>query len=403
MDTSAVDHRPSFTDALPSNSEVPVPVALDRAHSPLKVLAHEDLLRTFAAGGAIRPIHMRIGITGRCNMRCTFCNFHSPNEASFYDRFSYNDSITTERSITLMQEFAREGGRAVTFCGSGECTVHPGYTAIAAAAHEAGLRIGLITNGSMLHLPAMAECIVRTHTWVRIGLNAGRAETFAQVTQRKADTFDLLLGSIAALRERAVDPEFRVGLNFVITADNYQEIDEAVRRARASGAHYIRFEPEFYSALGHATLAPLMHEIGLALARVAALGDETFEVSTPKLDRGPMDRTEAVEGSFTRCHYSRFVTAVGADGNLYPCPQVHLNERYRIGNVVTDGYLTVLEGGPREQWEQSNPLRTDLCKTCFYRPQNELLEWLRQGRIDLDEALSRYAIEVPATLHRDFV
>jgi radical SAM protein with 4Fe4S-binding SPASM domain len=146
-----------------------------------------------------------------------------------------------------------------------------------------------------------------------------------------------------------------------------------------------------------------MTEICNALEVAGRHSSEEFEISVPKLDRGPMDRTEAVEGDFIRCHYSRFVTAVGADGILYPCPQVHLNERYRIGNVVQEGYANVLDGGPRDEWERSNPHRTDLCKTCFYRPQNELLEWLREGRIDIEEALSGYQLEVPKTLHAEFI
>jgi hypothetical protein len=63
----------------------------------------------------------------------------------------------------------------------------------------------------------------------------------------------------------------------------------------------------------------------------------------------------------------------------------------------------VLEGGKRAEWEASNPRRTELCKSCFYRPQNELLEWLRRGQIKLDEALTQYQVEIPRTLHADFV
>jgi hypothetical protein len=48
-------------------------------------------------------------------------------------------------------------------------------------------------------------------------------------------------------------------------------------------------------------------------------------------------------------------------------------------------------------------LRTDLCKTCFYRPQNELLELLKRGDMRPEEALRGYRIAVPATLHADFV
>ena len=180
-------------------------------------------------------------------------------------------------------------------------------------------------------------------------------------------------------------------------------LEAAETRLVDAGAHYVRFEPEFYSALGHETIEDVMAEVAAALDEVRQFSTAEFEVSTPKLDRGPMDQVDDVEGDFERCHYSRFVTAVGADGNLYPCPQVHLNSRYRIGNVLEDGYRNVLEGGPRAEWEASNPRRTDLCKSCFYRPQNELLELLRRGQIKLDEALSEYQVEVPHTLHADFV
>ncbi|MFD7706344.1 radical SAM protein [Streptomyces sp. NPDC059785] len=346
---------------------------------------------------------MRIGIMGACNQRCHFCNFHSPNEDQFYDLFSFKDSIPTAKAVLLLQEFAANDGRAVTFCGSGECTVHPGYADIARAGHAAGLRLGLITNGSRLGRPAVAEAVAATHTWVRVGLNAGTETTYNAITRDREHTFSSFVGVVGKLREAALAPDFRIGFNFVITQQNHHEILDAARIGLESGAHYVRFEPEFYSALGHRTIETVMPEIADALKQAKEFSTEDYEVSVPKLDRGPMDQVEAVEGDFERCHYSRFVTAVGADGNLYPCPQVHLNSRYLIGNVLDQGYETVLEGGPRAEWEAANPRRTDLCKSCFYRPQNELLEHLHRGRIQLDQALDSYAVEVPATLHADFI
>ncbi|MFF3645452.1 radical SAM protein [Streptomyces sp. NPDC002564] len=378
-------------------------MSLDEAHSPQKVMAHGDLLRRFTAGEEFKPIHMRIGIMGACNMRCNFCNFHSPNEEQFYDLFSFKDSIATDKAITLMREFAANDGRAVTFCGSGECTIHPGYGDISRAAHEAGLRIGLITNGSRLGRPKVADVVAATHTWVRIGLNAGTEATFNEITRDREQTFASFIGAVGRLRENAVAPDFRIGFNFVITRQNHREILDAARIGLESGAHYVRFEPEFYSALGHETIETVMPDIADALREAAQLSTDAYEVSVPKLDRGPMDQVESVEGDFERCHYSRFVTAVGADGNLYPCPQVHLNSRYLIGNVLEQGYAQVLEGGPRAEWEAANPRRTDLCKSCFYRPQNELLERLHRGQVHLDQALDQYAVEVPSTLHADFI
>jgi radical SAM protein with 4Fe4S-binding SPASM domain len=393
----------NFAAALPENPTDLPAVSLDESHSPLKVLAHPDLIKKFAAGEEFNPIHMRIGITGACNMRCNFCNFHSSYETQFYDRFSYKDALTTEQAVLLMTQFAANSGRAVTFCGSGECTTHPGYVEICRHAFGHGLRLGLITNGTRLHKADLASCIADTHTWVRIGMNAGSPQTFAKVTHHKPESFFRLLGTISGLRKRARDKDFRIGLNYVITAENYFEVGEAARLASESGAHYVRFEPEFYSALGHETIEAYMSAISEQLTLAAYFETADFEVSIPKLVRGPMDQCEKVEGDFSRCHYSRFVTAVGADGHLYPCPQVHLNNRYRIGSVVEKGYEGVLSGGPREAWEASNPLRTDLCKTCFYRPQNELLEKIKRGDLQAEEALRGYRTAVPETLHAEFV
>ena len=397
------DSAPLYQISRPSNGGDLPQVTLDEAHAPDKVLAHGDLLRKFLAGQDFQPVHMRLGIMGACNMRCNFCNFHSPNEENFYDLFSFKDSLRTPQAVALLEEFGRNGGRAVTLCGSGECTIHPGYAEICAAGNAAGLRIGLITNGSRLHRPDIAESVIGTHTWVRIGMNAGTEETFNKITRDREHTFSRFVDSTARLRAEAVDPDFRIGFNFVITEQNFREIREAALLAQRAGAHYVRFEPEFYSALGHETIVTVMSEVSAALAEVSQLASADFEVSTPKLDRGPMDQVEQVEGDFERCHYSRFVTAVGADGHLYPCPQVHLNSRYRIGNVVADGYATVLEGGPRAEWEATNPKRTALCKSCFYRPQNELLEMIQRGQLQLDQALADYQVEVPKTLHADFV
>lgn len=394
---------PIINQCAPKNPEAMPRVSLDAAHYPFKMLAHSDAVRKFVEGDEFNPIHMRLGLTGACNMRCNFCNFHSPNENTFYDLFSYKDAIDTGACIRLLEQFSESGGRAVTLCGSGENTVHNGFAEICKKAVSFGLKLGIITNGSRLHDSSISECIAETHTWVRIGMNAGSDSLFSKITHAPAGTFEKMLSSIRRLRENARSSDFRIGLNYVITAENWEEIELAARRASDSGSHYIRFEPEFYSSMGHETIEEVLSEITKSLNNVALLADQTFEVSIPKLDRGPMDRTNNIEGDFESCHYSRFVTAVGADGNLYPCPQVHLNSRYRIGNVVEEGYKKVLTGGPRAEWEAKNPSREDLCKSCFYRPQNELLQKLKDGRLEASSLLQNYMIEVPNTLHKDFV
>lgn len=393
----------SYQRVYPRNPEGIVKVDLDKAHSPLKILAHLELLRKFIRGKKIHPLHIRVGITNACNIQCNFCNFHSVNEASFYDAFSYHDKLATEKMIRFLEAFAINGGQAVTFCGAGECTTHLGYDAICRAARKAGLKIGLITNGTLLHKSKIADCIIDTHTWVRIGLNSGHPKSYSKITNSNEETFHNIVNSIRCIRERAAEPDFRIGFNFVVTAGNFSEIVDATQIAYDAYAHYIRFEPEFYTALGHDTIEDVNGTIEKHLATAKEYQTDGFEVSVPKLNRGQMTKTDIIEGDFSRCHYSSFTTALGADGYMYPCPQVHLSSKYRMGKAIDKGYEAWLISGEKEQWFQENPDRRVLCKTCFYRPPNELIEWLLNGKIDLDSVVAEYITDNPQTIHAEFI
>lgn len=394
----------SYKELYPQNHNGTLATKLDEQHSPFKVLAHPELLQKYINGEKVNPLHIRMGLTNSCNIRCNFCNFHSEKESEFYNAFDYKDSNSTQTIIQFMHEFYENGGRAVTFCGSGECTIHPGFKEICYECKKIGLQIGIITNGIMLQHEDIRRCIAETHTWVRIGMNAGTADTYQKITgYRNKEAFYTMMDSVKYLHDNAIDEEFKVGLNFVITLDNYSEIVTATKLAKEAGADYIRFEPEFYTSLAHATIFSKLKEINELLIEAETYIDEHFEVSIPKLDRGPMDQTENVEGDFTKCHYCNFVTALGSDGYMYPCPQIHLNERYRMGNAVTDGYSQWVEKGEKEEWTRKHEDRRKMCKTCFYRPQNELIEYLISGKLNFESVLEEYTASHPKTLHKNFV
>ena len=291
----------------------------------------------------------------------------------------------------------------ITIEGGGEPTMYSKFNEFITECYKRNIQIGLITNGTMLVKKEMIECVAQTHTWIRIGLNAGTEDTYEKITHCNGENFTRILNSIRILKEKAEIEEFRVGLNFVITLDNYKEIIQATKLAREAEAHYIRFEPEFYSALAHETIYTKIEEINSMLEKAKKLQTKEFEVSIPKLNRGAMTNTDSVEGDFKVCHYCNFVTALGADGSMYPCPQIHLNEKYCMGNAINDGYSKWIQSKDKENWYRKNRDRTILCKTCFYRPQNELIECLVTGELELDEVLKKYQEDVPMTIHKEFV
>jgi radical SAM protein with 4Fe4S-binding SPASM domain len=393
----------SYKDVYPQNKKVNIKANLDEAHSPFKVLAYPELIRQYTQEKEIRPMHIRVGITNACNIRCKFCNYHSENEKDFYDVFDYHDKLDTESLIRFFRDFAKDGGKAVTFCGSGEPTLHEGYKEMCYDLDLNGVKVGVITNGTLFNNYDLLKCVAQTHTWVRIGMNAGSAETYSKITGSPAKHFEYILNAIQYLKENSSKKDFRIGVNLVITLDNCEEIVLATQLAKTAGADYIRFEPEFYTELAHQTIYEKMDQIIGNLNAAKELEDEHFQVSIPKIDRGPMNKTEIVEGRFTTCHYSHFVTALGADGYIYPCPQIHLGAKYRMGNPIQMGYQEWRNSGQQEQWREEHPDRREFCKTCFYRPQNELLDGLMNGTIEFDATVMDFANNHPSVLHKEFV
>lgn len=393
----------NYKEVYPQNKKVDIKTNIDEAHSPFKVLAFPELIKEYINESGIRPIHVRAGITNACNIRCKFCNFHSENEKDFYDLFDYSDKLETSDLIKFFKDFQADGGKAVTFCGSGEPTLHEGYKDICYSLDNNGLKIGVITNGTLFNNYDLLKCAAETHTWVRIGMNAGCAETYSKITKSPEKNFDYIINAIKYFKKNSAKKDFRIGVNFVITLDNCAEIVMVSELAKSIGADYIRFEPEFYTELAHSTIYDEMDQIILNLNTAKALEDEEFQVSIPKIDRGPMSNTDVTEGNFETCHYSHFVTALGADGYIYPCPQIHLGAKYRMGSPITMGYKEWRNSKEQEQWRQEHPDRKEFCKTCFYRPQNELLEGLKNGTIDFDAAAFDFSNSHPTVLHKDFV
>ncbi|EMF02605.1 SPASM domain-containing protein [Streptomyces mobaraensis] len=366
---------------------------LEPAHSPRKVLAHGELLRRFVEGREIRPVHVRLDITGPSAISPPESRDGTDAVGRDTGNSPSESALPTAKAASLLRGFAASGGRAVTFHGIRETTRHPGYPAVCDAGHEAGLRLGLVTDGSRLGRPDTAECVASTHTWVRVTLPAGTEATF-RTGGREAGrtTLASLLDDVGNLRQSAIDPDFRIGFHYVITERNRGEILAAAHAARESGAHYIRFDTGPYAY--RAGTAP-------ALRQAALLEDDAFEVRLPRPADDPDGDTG--EARFRRCHYSRFTVAVDSGGRLSPCPRVSPDPRYGLGDVATDGWPDVLAGAARTAWQATDPRTTALCGSCSYRPQNELLELLLDGRVALDDALGAYAAEVPSTLHADFL
>jgi cyclic pyranopterin phosphate synthase len=179
--------------------------------------------------------NLRISVTDRCNLRCTYC---MPEEVVFMDR---SELLTFEEVTRFVRVAAPLGIDKVRLTG-GEPLLRRDLSRLAGMLAEVpGLKdIGLTTNGLLLADQArpLYEAGLRR---INVSLDTLDAGRFRQLTRR--DGLGLVLKGIAAARAAGFDP---VKVNaVVIRGVNDEDVVPLARYAREQGLElrFIEYMP----------------------------------------------------------------------------------------------------------------------------------------------------------------
>jgi len=142
---------------------------------PVKLFLNQGVPR-------LRPVHVQWMPTNACNMQCDFCSCSERNRSL---------EMPIDEALRVIGDFAQLGCKAVTITGGGEPLMHPYITEMIEAFHEAGILVGLVTNG--LLLDRLSQKVIGLLTWCRISnadnrtFSAGYRRILDRVTQVPID------------------------------------------------------------------------------------------------------------------------------------------------------------------------------------------------------------------------
>lgn len=154
--------------------------------------------------------YLRISLTERCNLRCTYC---MPEEGI---KLSEKENILNHREIIyLAKEFIKLGVNKIRLTG-GEPLIKKNFEKIIRELAALPISLGITTNGIVLdkYIDLFKECEVKD---INISLDTLDREKFELLTRR--DYFDKVMKNI----KKAIDKEFNVKINAVLikgTNDN---------------------------------------------------------------------------------------------------------------------------------------------------------------------------------------
>ncbi len=334
-------------------------------YSSLKAAWHLDRVKELRRGDRIVPTQVQLVLSDLCNQSCDFCSYRMDGGYSTQNFGGKNPNrrIPTEKAIEILRDCEELGVQAIQFTGGGEPTAHPDHIHIFRRAQELGLKTGLVTNGVILK----DLDTYRAMDWIRVSIDAGTKETYRKT--RKSDLYHKAmehLGEIAKMGGDCV-----VGVGFVITPDNWVEIEEATAQFRDLGVDYVRLTAVF-SRLGHSYYGSQHWRIRSQIARAKELQTDTFRVHDLFGLRWDDLSAEAPDHPF--CGYQHFNAYIGGDLKVYRCCTTAYTNQGEVGDLSAQSF--------RQWWssEESHHQYFDFdartCEVCQFNDKNQVIRYL---------------------------
>lgn len=249
------------------------------------------------------PVVFEIDASNACQNDCDFCMF-----AFHIKKHRVHLSMDTFRKA--IWDFYRSGVRAVTFTGGGEPLMNPSIRAMIEYADHLGMKVGLVTNG--IFLDRVFDLSDKLE-YVRVSIDCASPQTYRAT--KHTDNFYPIINNIKKLTAMG---KTDVGISFVITDQNHDEIDAFYDLAKHLNVHYAQIKPE--------------------------LKDCDMEAQTKDVDRGKFFVTERYnidQTSLTACKIAGLIGVLNATGDVYYCCIHRGKDEFKIGNINDQSLLEI--------------------------------------------------------------
>jgi MoaA/NifB/PqqE/SkfB family radical SAM enzyme len=293
--------------------------------SPDKIFAHPERVSGWLRTGLSRPITFELDITNRCNNKCPAC-------FGFYP--GLNDSQIPLAGIRrVLRQIKAAGGKAVTFTGGGEPTVHPDLPEAIACARSLGLDVALITNGLKLD-EALARTVLANCTWTRLSLDAASPAVYKATHGLGPQAWEKVKANTALLARLKAETNSRctVGIGFLTSPETARDILPFAALGRALGADYAQYrpllrrhgeaEPDYSPARVVKAIAMAEKRYSTPAYRVLSSVHKYALISRGELGRG-----------YGACYGHNFAAVICADLKMYICCHMRGLKKYSLGDL----------------------------------------------------------------------
>ena len=337
--------------------------------NPLKICGHIPKLYEWYMGKDVYPISIEIGLTSLCNHECVWCSIDTKEVPR-------NEFLSNDLLKQFVHDIKEMEVRSVVISGSGEQTLHPQFAHFLRDLKEAGIHIGVNTNGSNLTEP-ICRSIVENATWIRVSLD-GATEPVRKAVHGSSDLHKAVSGlkMLVALKKESgrIIP---IGTQMVVCPENENEIEACTALSSSIGVDYHQIKPVSYFEVYYpkeSDIKKIMEKwLNEAVGVSGKFSRDGFSVNLRRdqfLDYTKNDSSKESE-TLMPC-LTTFSPYIEADGNVWFCVDKKGADEYWLGNLNKNSLKEIWHGNRRK--EVLDYIKEHPCNhICRNSPLNEFL------------------------------
>lgn len=292
-----------------------------------------SVLRVAAGERLEAPLVVDLDPTTLCDLTCPEC---------ISKQIINHGQLAKDRLVTLAAELAASPVKAVVLIGGGEPLMHKSIGQVITTLGEAGIHLGLVTNGTLLH--RYINEIATYLSWTRVSMDSATAETHAifRPSGRSSPVFPQIVDNmrqLAKLKKGALGYSFllmyRLDERGEVQASNYHELAAAGHLAKEIGCDYLEIKAFFDD--GHFIHQPpgeLRQILDKQMESLLALEGDNFRILESSTARSMLtDRPRVQVKNYTRCLTAEIRATITPTG-VYTCPPHRGRPEARTGSIA---------------------------------------------------------------------
>ena len=312
-----------------------------------KILSHFSKVKEYLNNKNPDPITIEIDPSNACNHSCPFCISGHLHLSKYKDSEFFNRTMLKEAVFkSMVKNLVKTKIKAINWTGGGEPTLNPYLgKAIQYIKNNSQIQMGMFTNGSLLEKFNLFDTVVDSLEWIRISIDAGNEDSYNNLRITNSNNnFKVVLENIKKLIEvkKKKNSKIVIGIGFVVTKDNYEEILDFSKIFKDINVDYCQFKPEIIQIerekisndLGRVQIESdfWINKVIVSLDAAKKILGKKFECNSYKLEDLIVDGKKYGR-NYKQCIGSQFQPCIGADGNVYVCTNHRGHKRYSYGNI----------------------------------------------------------------------